>query len=76
MTARAEKIAEECRDLSVVDRIMLAERLMRSVHPYSVEVEQAWDAEVAHRVAEIDAGADVLVDGAAVLRELRSRYGR
>jgi hypothetical protein len=40
------------------------------------DAEQAWDAEILRRVAEIDAGTAKLIDRGEFSRRLRERIGR
>ena len=72
-----EKLRAEILSLPDKDRAELALQLMASLDgaPES-DAEQAWDAEILRRVAEIDAGTAKLIDRGEFSRRLRERIGR
>lgn len=60
MSLTAKQIKEEAMKLSPEERADLADWLWVSAMPHE-EVAAAWDAEIARRIAEIDAGTAELV---------------
>jgi putative addiction module component (TIGR02574 family) len=58
--------------LSPEERAKLIEVLIASVEP-PMPLHPEWEAEIAHRVAELDAGWVRLIDGQDVMAELRAR---
>lgn len=60
MSMTAKQIMDEAMKLSPEERADLADWLWVSAMPHE-EVAAAWDAEIARRIAEIDAGAAELV---------------
>lgn len=67
-------IEAEAMKLSPEERADLAEKLWHSVHS-TEEVEAAWDAEIARRVRQIDAGEVECVPWDTVMAELRAKFG-
>jgi len=63
MTAEAlEQLREQAMHLSELERAALARDLIRSLDaPFDEGVEQAWDAEIAQRVAQIETGEAQLI---------------
>ena len=72
----SESVAElmdRARALPPAERALLAEALVASLHTEpDPEVEAAWGEEIRRRVAEIDAGSAVLVDGEEAFARIRS----
>jgi putative addiction module component (TIGR02574 family) len=60
--------------LSAAERADLADKLWLSVHSRE-EVDAAWDAEVAQRIRQIDAGEVTSVPWDTVMTELRAKLG-
>jgi putative addiction module component (TIGR02574 family) len=58
--------------LSPEERAKLIEVLIASVEP-PMPLHPEWEAEIARRVAELDAGQVELIDGEQVMAELRAR---
>jgi len=57
MTGKAEAVLREALDLDAEERAELADALFASLEPpRDAEVDEAWRAEVARRVAALDAG--------------------
>jgi putative addiction module component (TIGR02574 family) len=69
-----EQIEAEAMKLSPQERADLADKLWLSVHPAD-EVEAAWDAEIARRMQQIDAGEVETVPWDTVMAELRAKLG-
>jgi putative addiction module component (TIGR02574 family) len=74
----ANRIEDEALRLSVNQRARLARRLLESLDEEEVEdpeeVARAWEAEVARRVSQYEAGeAGALTPAAEVVREARER---
>ena len=71
MTDLVEELSRKARALPPEDRIRLAEELLATVQEVDAEVEQAWDAEIRRRIAEIDSGTAKLVPAEEVFAEVR-----
>jgi putative addiction module component (TIGR02574 family) len=71
MTDLVEELSRKARALPTEDRIRLAEELLATVQEVDAEVEQAWDAEIRRRIAEIDSGTAKLVPAEEVFAEVR-----
>mgnify|MGYP002336103227 CR=1 FL=1 len=69
MSLTAEQIKAEAMKLSPEERADLADWLWISVTPRE-EVKAAWDAEIARRIAEIDAGTVEFISSEEVLARL------
>ena len=69
MSLSAEQIKAEAMKLSPEERADLADWLWISATPRE-EVNAAWDAEIARRIAEIDAGTVELIPGEEVLARI------
>ena len=72
-----EKLRAEALNLSEPDRAELAQQLVASLDGApDPGVEEAWDAEIRRRLAEIDAGTAQLIDRAEFSRRMRARISR
>lgn len=72
-----EKIRTEALRLSEAERAELAHNLVSSLDgPADSDVEDAWDAEILRRLAEIDSGTAKLIDREEFRRRLRTRMNR
>jgi putative addiction module component (TIGR02574 family) len=72
-----EKVRSEALNLSESDRAELAYNLVISLDgPPDADVQQAWDAEILRRLAEIDSGTAKLIDREEFRRRLRARMNR
>lgn len=69
MSLTVEQIKQEAMNLSPEERADLADWLWVSATPRE-EVEAAWDAEIARRIAEIDAGTATLIPSEEVFAEI------
>lgn len=56
MSAAAEQLASEALTLSEAERAQLAQTLLQSLEPADENVEQAWEAEVGHRLERVRQG--------------------
>lgn len=72
MSLTAKQIMEEAMKLSPDERADLADQLWVSAVPHE-EVAAAWDAEIARRIAEIDAGTVELVPEEEVLARIEEK---
>ncbi len=89
MGNQARKILEAALALPKEERVDLAEKLLASIdaeaprpHPEmrgeydpDPEIEKAWAAEIIRRVARIEAGEAVLIDGDEVHSRMLQRFG-
>ena len=69
MSLTAEQIKAEAMKLAPEERADLADWLWNSATPRE-EVKAAWDAEIARRIAEIDAGTVEFISGEEVLARI------
>jgi putative addiction module component (TIGR02574 family) len=71
-----KQVEAEALGLSLHERAQLVKRLIESLDDESHEdpaaVEQAWEEEIRHRIAELDAGTAELFPAEQVFDELRS----
>ncbi len=72
MSLTIEQLKAEAMRLSPEERADLADWLWVSATPRA-EVEAAWDAEIARRVAEIDAGTAKLIPAEEVMAEIEAK---
>ncbi len=72
MPTPIEQIEAEAMKLSPEERADLADMLWLSVNSQD-EVDAAWDAEIARRIRQIDAGEVETVPWDAVMTELRAK---
>lgn len=70
MSLTKEQIKKEAMKLSPEERADLADWLWVSAMPHE-EVVAAWDAEIARRIAEIDAGTTKFVPEEEVFQEIK-----
>lgn len=75
MSLTAEQIKAEAMKLPPEERADLADWLWVSAAPRE-EVKAAWDAEIARRIAEIDAGTVELIPSEEVLAKLKAKLGQ
>lgn len=71
MDTTLQSLTAQALRLSIEERAELAETLLGSIAPPEV-LDPAWEAELAHRVAELDAGRVDLIPAEQVFAELRA----
>ena len=72
-----DKVRSEALRLSKAERAELAHSLLLSLDgPIDANAESAWDAEVLHRLGEIDAGTAELIDRDELRQRMRARMSR
>ena len=72
-----EKLRAEALNLPESERAELAHNLVASLDgPADSDVEQAWEAEILRRLAEIDSGTAKLIDREEFRRRMRARMSR
>lgn len=79
MTAKPDpkKLLDEAMQLEPDMRAFIAETLLESLDlDQDFPVSPEWLEEIRRRCAEIDSGKATLLDGAAVINELRAKYTR
>lgn len=76
MSSKAAEILDKALALSSHERGMLINRLVESLDdgPPDEGVEEAWAAEIKHRVDEIRSGKVKLIPGEQVLREMADEF--
>jgi putative addiction module component (TIGR02574 family) len=74
MTEAVENLKSQFSALSVPERADLTHFLLSGIEPEEDGVEEAWQAEISRRLAEIRAGTAVGRPVEEVLAELRRRY--
>lgn len=72
MSLSIDQLKAEALKLSPEERADLADWLWVSAMPRA-EVEAAWDAEIARRIAEIDAGTAKLIPAEEVFAEIEEK---
>lgn len=71
------KLRSDALSLPEDERAELAHTLVKSLDsPADPDARDAWDEEVARRLAEIEAGTAKLVDRAEFKRQMQARLGR
>ena len=75
MTKAAEALLRDALDLDERERAEMAAALLESLEPAvdEAEIEQAWQEEVARRVAALDSGQAELIPWEEVRKQLLSR---
>lgn len=66
-----EELSRRAKELSLDERVQLAEEILATVHEVDEEVDAAWDAEIKRRVAEVENGTAELIPVEEVLARLR-----
>ena len=75
-TEALKKVRSEALMLPEADRAELAHALVTSLDaPADADATEAWDKEIQHRLAEIDAGTAKLIDRDEFRRRMRERLG-
>ena len=72
MTTLVDELSQKALELPTEERVLLAERLLATVHEVDPEVEAAWDVEIQRRLAEIDRGTAKLIPAEEVFAKVRS----
>ena len=72
MTTLVDELSQKALELPAGERVLLAERLLATVHEVDPEVEAAWDVEIQRRLAEIDRGTAKLIPAEEVFANVRS----
>ncbi|MGF1679126.1 MAG: addiction module protein [Candidatus Methylacidiphilales bacterium] len=62
--------------LSDVQRAVLAERLLESISPTSMQIHEAWMKEAEDRMSAYRDGQISSVDGPRAIAEIRERFAR
>jgi putative addiction module component (TIGR02574 family) len=72
-----EKVRSEALTLSESERAELAHDLVASLDgPPDADAEALWEAEILHRLSEIDSGTANLIDREELRRRMRTRMSR
>ena len=75
-TETLSKLRSEVLMLSEAERAELAHALVKSLDaPTDADATEAWDKEILHRLAEIDAGTAKLIDRDEFRRRMQARLG-
>ncbi|HVS39109.1 MAG TPA: addiction module protein [Gemmataceae bacterium] len=74
MTDTLERLKAEAAALTGQQRAELAYFLIHSLDEQEEGVEEAWEAEIARRIEDIEAGRVVGIPAAQVFAELREKY--
>ena len=74
MTTLVDELSQKALELPAGERVLLAERLLATVHEVDPEVEAAWDVEIQRRLAEIDRGTAKLIPAEDVFAQVRSLF--
>lgn len=74
MSTLLDELSKKARALSVEERAQLAQELLESVaREADPDVETAWEAEIARRIAEFERGEAKLIPAEEVFAEVRRR---
>jgi putative addiction module component (TIGR02574 family) len=72
-----EKVRSQALNLPEAERAELAQNLIASLDGTAdAGAQAAWDAEILHRLAEIDSGTADLIDREELRRRMRARMSR
>jgi len=71
VTTLVDELSQKALELPAGERVLLAEKLLATVHEVDSEVEAAWDIEIQRRLAEIDRGTAKLIPAEEVFAEVR-----
>lgn len=78
MTVTLEQVVKDARNLSPAERGRLLAELIRDLDPVQndpeVEIEVAWDEEIARRLSEIDSGKVKGIPAEEVFARLRAKH--
>ena len=74
MPSAVEKLQSEAMTLSPTERADLADRLLASIEPQA-DIDAAWDEEIAHRVAQLEAGEVETIPHEEAIAKLRAKFG-
>ena len=70
------EIIEEATSLPVEERLKVVESLLHTLNPHNDAVDALWKKESIRRLEALRSGAMPSYDGAAVLAEIRAKYGK
>lgn len=76
MTALAEKIYDEVLDLPTEQRLGLIDKLLESINPSRISIQEAWVKEAEQRLGEYRNGKVQSIPGEEVFRRLQDRLSR
>jgi putative addiction module component (TIGR02574 family) len=77
MSTIAEKVFDDALSLPSDARVMLVERLLKSLNlPTQAEIDSLWAEEAERRVSQIDRGDVKLIPGDEVFAKIRQKYQR
>ncbi len=72
----ATVLSAQARALPPEQRARLAEELLASLDPHDTEIDAAWDAEVRHRIDQIELGTVELIPADRAFSQVRLAIGR
>jgi putative addiction module component (TIGR02574 family) len=77
MSIVAGKVFDDALSLPSDARVMLVERLLKSLNlPTQAEIDRLWAEEAERRVSQIDRGDVKLIPGDEVFAKIRQKYRR
>jgi putative addiction module component (TIGR02574 family) len=77
MSTNLDRVRLEAMQLSEIERAELARDLVRSLDaPNDSGAADAWEREIARRLASIDAGTAKLIDREELSRQIKTRLNR
>jgi putative addiction module component (TIGR02574 family) len=77
MSIVAGKVFDDALSLPSDARVMLVERLLKSLNlPTQAEIDRLWAEEAERRVSQIDRGDVKLIPGDEVFAKIRQKYQR
>ena len=72
MATQLEMLEAEALKLTASERAAFAQRLLASLHPQDIGIEEMWAAEVERRIAEVENGTTQVVPIAEALAQVRA----
>jgi putative addiction module component (TIGR02574 family) len=75
MTREADELLKRALALPTDDRVALAGSLLSSVDEADLDVREAWDEEVSHRIEELDSGKAKTVPWQEIRRRIAAKLG-
>ncbi len=77
MSINADKVFDDALALPSDARVMLVEKLLKSLNlPTQAEIDSLWAEEAERRVSQIDRGEVKLISGEEVFAKIRQKYRR
>lgn len=76
MTTDTAELVEMVESLPIDMKAMLVERLLDSMYPNQVEIDELWKIEAERRIEEVNSGKVKTIPGDVVFAEIREHFGK